>query len=101
MTRERLIAERFATLTAEKKKDFLNVLRQERIDFPMLPIFRSTAGQAQCPLSYAQAGQWFLWQLDPHSPAYHITSALKLKGPLDMAAVRTAFSGLVQRHASL
>ena len=52
-------------------------------------------------LSYAQERQWFLWQLDPHSSAYHVPSALRLKGPLDQVALQRAFDTLVARHDSL
>ena len=52
-------------------------------------------------LSYAQERQWFLWQLDPHSSAYHVPSALRLKGPLDRCALQRAFDTLVARHDSL
>ncbi|MFB4394988.1 MULTISPECIES: condensation domain-containing protein, partial [unclassified Pseudomonas] len=53
------------------------------------------------PLSYAQERQWFLWQLQPDSAAYHIPAALRLRGPLDSAALATAFDGLIARHESL
>ncbi|NJJ57029.1 non-ribosomal peptide synthase/polyketide synthase [Pseudomonas grimontii] len=53
------------------------------------------------PLSYAQERQWFLWQLDPGSAAYHVPSALRLKGRLDQAALQQSFDRLVARHESL
>jgi amino acid adenylation domain-containing protein len=53
------------------------------------------------PLSYAQARQWFLWQLNRQSTAYHISSALKLDGALNADALRTSFDALVSRHESL
>ncbi|NRR33611.1 amino acid adenylation domain-containing protein [Oxalobacteraceae bacterium] len=58
---------------------------------------------ARVPLavSYAQDRQWFLWQLDRASSAYHIAGTLVLKGLLDMHALRAGFQALVQRHASL
>ncbi|BAQ82056.1 non-ribosomal peptide synthase/polyketide synthase [Pseudomonas sp. St29] len=52
-------------------------------------------------LSYAQERQWFLWQLDPASAAYHVPSALRLKGRLDLAALQRSFDTLVARHESL
>ncbi|MGG7637555.1 non-ribosomal peptide synthase/polyketide synthase, partial [Pseudomonas sp. ES1] len=52
-------------------------------------------------LSYAQQRQWFLWQLDPHSAAYHLPTALRLHGALDVAALQRALDALVQRHESL
>ncbi|MGA4638116.1 condensation domain-containing protein, partial [Pseudomonas solani] len=64
---------------------------------PLLPISR----EQPLPLSYAQERQWFLWQLEPESAAYHIPSALRLKGELDIAALEHAFSDLIARHESL
>ncbi|WP_218586349.1 non-ribosomal peptide synthetase [Pseudomonas sp. 43A] len=51
--------------------------------------------------SYAQARQWFLWQLEPASTAYHISGALKLRGELDVEALKASFDALVARHESL
>ncbi|WP_422422230.1 amino acid adenylation domain-containing protein, partial [Pseudomonas sp. GZD-222] len=53
------------------------------------------------PLSYAQERQWFLWQLQPQSAAYHIPAALKLRGRLDRTALETAFNRVLARHESL
>ena len=53
------------------------------------------------PLSFAQARQWFLWQLTPESTAYHIAGALNLTGALDVSAFKYSFNGLVARHESL
>ncbi|WP_435635616.1 amino acid adenylation domain-containing protein [Pseudomonas solani] len=64
---------------------------------PLLPISR----EQPLPLSYAQERQWFLWQLEPESAAYHIPSALRLKGELDIDALERAFSDLIARHESL
>ncbi len=52
-------------------------------------------------LSFAQQRQWFLWQLEPASSAYHIPAALHLRGPLDRAALQQSFDALVARHESL
>ena len=53
------------------------------------------------PLSFAQARQWFLWQLTPESTAYHIAGALNLTGELNVNAFKASFNGLVARHESL
>ncbi|WP_148713629.1 non-ribosomal peptide synthetase [Chitinolyticbacter meiyuanensis] len=53
------------------------------------------------PLSHAQQSQWFLWQLDRDSTAYHISAALQLSGPLDARWLEAAFNDLVARHESL
>ncbi|PLP98564.1 non-ribosomal peptide synthetase, partial [Cupriavidus pauculus] len=53
------------------------------------------------PLSPAQRRLWFLAQLEPASPAYHIAGALHVRGVLDRRALEAAFARLVQRHESL
>ncbi|WP_313600505.1 non-ribosomal peptide synthase/polyketide synthase [Pseudomonas sp.] len=78
--------------------DFVNALGEEGVRAPaLLPADR----QQPLPLSYAQERQWFLWQLDPQSAAYHIPSALRLKGALDLAALQRSFDALLARHESL
>ncbi|MBK5560191.1 amino acid adenylation domain-containing protein [Pseudomonas sp. TH05] len=57
--------------------------------------------QQPLQLSFAQERQWFLWQLEPHSAAYHIPMALRLRGPLDLNALEASFNGLISRHESL
>ncbi|NUU37569.1 non-ribosomal peptide synthetase [Pseudomonas sp. C2B4] len=52
-------------------------------------------------LAYAQQRQWILWQLDPHSAAYNIPAALRLKGSLNRDALRIAFAQLQVRHETL
>jgi amino acid adenylation domain-containing protein len=53
------------------------------------------------PLSYAQQRMWFLQQLTPTNSAYHMPFAQRLRGPLDLEALRTAFEGTVRRHEAL
>ena len=53
------------------------------------------------PLSHAQERQWFLWQIDPGSAAYHVSGALRLAGVLRVDALQAAFDDLVARHESL
>ncbi|MGN6381061.1 MAG: amino acid adenylation domain-containing protein [Dyella sp.] len=51
--------------------------------------------------SFAQRRQWFLAQMDGAATAYHIPYGLKLRGPLDVPALRRALDRIVARHESL
>ncbi|WP_282363322.1 non-ribosomal peptide synthase/polyketide synthase [Pseudomonas sp. PS01297] len=65
------------------------------------PPLRPRAPGQPSVLSYAQQRQWLLWQLDPHSAAYNIPAALRLKGSLDREALLRSFNALQQRHETL
>jgi amino acid adenylation domain-containing protein/thioester reductase-like protein len=56
---------------------------------------------APAPLSSAQRRLWFLQQLDPHSSAYFMPAALRLRGELDARALERAFAELLARHEAL
>ncbi len=53
------------------------------------------------PLSHTQRGLWFLNRYAPDSGAYNIPAALRLRGDLDTAALRTALDDVVERHETL
>ncbi|MCF5721436.1 non-ribosomal peptide synthetase [Pseudomonas syringae] len=57
--------------------------------------------QDELPQSLAQNRLWITWQLAPHSSAYTIPGALRLRGELDEDAVRASFEQLIQRHEAL
>ncbi|WP_422766135.1 amino acid adenylation domain-containing protein [Pseudomonas hefeiensis] len=95
------IAKRFITLPLDKRKLYLEKMLEEGVSPANLPIPQVRLGFDHIPLSYAQERQWFLWQMDPHSSAYHIPSALRLKGHLDVPALERSFNALLERHESL
>ncbi len=53
------------------------------------------------PLSFAQQRLWFLNQLLPDSPWYNMSGVLRLRGPLDRAALEQTLQQIVQRHEAL
>ncbi len=64
----------------------------------IMPVDRSEL----LPLSFAQQRLWFLTQLDQAAgAAYHMPSALRLEGELDVAALRAALDRIVARHENL
>ncbi|MFJ3335011.1 non-ribosomal peptide synthase/polyketide synthase [Streptomyces sp. NPDC086766] len=61
----------------------------------------ATDPRTPAPLSYAQQRLWFLDRFEPGSTEYTTLSVLRLRGPLDEDALRTALDGLVTRHEAL
>ncbi|KJH86927.1 peptide synthase, partial [Pseudomonas fluorescens] len=95
------VAKRFITLPLDKRRLYLEKMLEEGVSPANLPIPEVRSGFEHIPQSYAQERQWFLWQMDPHSSAYHIPSALRLKGQLDVPALERSFNALAERHESL
>jgi amino acid adenylation domain-containing protein/non-ribosomal peptide synthase protein (TIGR01720 family) len=89
------------SLSAQEKKALAVLLKQQGINlFEIAPVFKRQEGEP-LRLSYAQERQWFLWQLEPESTAYHVPRALRLSGRLDIPALQRSFDVLVARHESL
>ncbi len=74
--------------------------RQQQHEEPALPLQRIDRDRP-LPLSFAQQRLWFIEQMAPGNPAYHIPVALRLRGRLDVAALEDSFSELVRRHEAL
>jgi len=95
------IANRFASLAPDQRREFLQKMQEQGVSFGQLPIPATAPADEPCELSYAQQRQWFLWQLDPEGAAYHIPAALRLHGPLQVEALQRSFDALLERHHSL
>jgi amino acid adenylation domain-containing protein len=53
------------------------------------------------PLSRGQQSLWFLHALDPGGAAYNVASAVRIRGELDVAALRASIGALIERHPVL
>ncbi|MEU8694679.1 amino acid adenylation domain-containing protein [Streptomyces sp. NPDC048665] len=53
---------------------------------------------ANAALSFAQQRLWFLDQLAPQSSEYVIPCTFRIRGALDVEALKSAFRGVVERH---
>ncbi|MFN8598686.1 MAG: amino acid adenylation domain-containing protein [Anaerolineae bacterium] len=64
------------------------------------PITRIDRSQP-LPLSFSQERLWFIDQLSPGNSAYNVSGAMRLKGQLNLAALKRSYQALVQRHEVL
>ncbi|MEP7010062.1 MAG: amino acid adenylation domain-containing protein, partial [Acidobacteriota bacterium] len=64
---------------------------------PVVPVARDR----DLPLSFAQQRLWFLHQLEPDSAFYNNPLALRLRGPLNRAALAATLAEIVRRHEIL
>ncbi|OMC21857.1 non-ribosomal peptide synthetase [Mycobacterium sp. SP-6446] len=64
---------------------------------PLVPVVRPAA----VPLSQAQHRMWTVTQLHGPSPVFNIAWALRLRGPLEVEALRQALVDVVNRHEIL
>ncbi|MEP7010065.1 MAG: amino acid adenylation domain-containing protein [Acidobacteriota bacterium] len=65
------------------------------------PVVTRIARDRDLPLSFAQQRLWFLFQMDPESPAYNIPIALRLLGSLDRSILAASLGEIVRRHEVL
>ncbi|MER6582646.1 condensation domain-containing protein, partial [Nonomuraea sp. NPDC001023] len=68
--------------------------QKEQAAVPRIP----ATSAADMPLSPAQERLWFLAQLEPGTPAYNVPLTLRLRGPVDVAALTGAVADLAERH---
>jgi amino acid adenylation domain-containing protein len=81
----------WAGLTPDAKRRLLEQKLRERAE----------RSYWEWPLSPGQRALWFVQKLAKESPAFNVIFAAKILSPVDLAALRTAFRGLVARHPPL
>jgi amino acid adenylation domain-containing protein len=67
---------------------------------PAPAIARRAAGEAW-PLSSSQQQLWLIDQWDPGAPTYNVALAFRVRGTLDLDALRSAAAGVLARHEAL
>ena len=64
---------------------------------PIVPVPRD----GELPLSFAQQRLWFIDQLEPGGSVYNFPAAIRLKGPLNVSALKQSLDAIVKRHEAL
>ncbi|MBS9439721.1 amino acid adenylation domain-containing protein [Photorhabdus noenieputensis] len=66
-----------------------------------LPAIRPISRDSVLPLSFGQQRLWFLAQFEGVSDTYHVPTALRLRGRLNLSAWQQALNRLFARHEAL
>ncbi|HSF38618.1 MAG TPA: non-ribosomal peptide synthase/polyketide synthase, partial [Thermoanaerobaculia bacterium] len=91
-----------ATLFAESTIARLAThLQTEKLIAPERPPIERAPRLGPLPLSFAQQRLWFIDQLEPGSPLYNISVALRVEGPLDSEVLALSLSEIARRHETL
>ena len=68
---------------------------------PSLPLLVAQDRPAHLPLSFAQSRLWLIDQLEGSSTEYNLPESVRLRGELDLEALKETIDALVERHESL
>jgi amino acid adenylation domain-containing protein len=99
MTSKNAIA---SDLTAAEEEELIAYLiAEEQAGQSSNYAIRPRAGGGDAPLSFGQQRLWFLDQLEPGNPTYHLMLGQWFSGRLDTAALQGALSEIVRRHEIL
>jgi hypothetical protein len=93
------ISERIRELSPEKRELLMQRLEKKAAPVSQPEVIpRRQIQSKRAPLAYAQERMWVLYQLDPSSPAFNISMAVRLEGKLDITALKRAFGIMIRRH---
>ncbi|HVH12440.1 MAG TPA: amino acid adenylation domain-containing protein, partial [Longimicrobium sp.] len=90
----------FETPTVAGLAARVDALRRAGTPADALPL-RAALGEGPRPLSFAQRRLWLLDQMEPGRAAYNLAGALRIRGPLDVAALEGSLTDVVRRHEAL
>ena len=62
---------------------------------------RAQPDAAVYPLSFHQRRVWIIEQFQPGTPLYNVTRAIRMRGPLNRGALKSALQSLLDRHEVL
>jgi amino acid adenylation domain-containing protein len=90
----------FEKPTVSELAEQVEAARRKARGAQALPIL-AVSREGDLPLSFAQQRLWFLDQLEAESSAYNIPGSIRLRGPLNVAALERSLNEIVRRHEAL
>lgn len=97
---EKDIQEKIARLSPEKRELLLKKLQQSNQGKPVKTLKNITKNHNKgfVELSYAQQRLWFLNELEGPNAAYNMPALFRVKGNIDVRALRLSIEDIVKRH---
>ncbi len=95
------VAARRARLTPQQQALLAQRVRGDGPRAPAAQWDSSTGRSGHAAAVVRAATAWFLWRLEPDSTANHVSGGVRLRGPIDEAALRTSLDTLLARHEAL
>ncbi|GII85573.1 hypothetical protein Ssi03_35630 [Sphaerisporangium siamense] len=89
----------FARQPGDHRTELLNRLKSEKQR--SVAVMQPRPDRDTAPLSFSQESLWFLDQFAPGQSTYNVPSAFRIRGALDVEALRGAFADVVARHESM
>jgi len=90
-----------AQLSLDKERLLALLLEEEGFNIPQAIVITPRTETGDPPLSFAQQRLWFLNQLEPDISFYNIPAAVRMRGSLNVEALKHALNEIVQRHEAL
>jgi amino acid adenylation domain-containing protein len=94
------LTDRLSRLSPEKRA-WLEAKLQKRKGLFAIPAIPRRANHVSAPLSFSQQRLWFLDLIEGERTAYNMSSATRLRGILEVEALRRAMEEVVRRHEPL
>ncbi|MGI9628359.1 MAG: condensation domain-containing protein, partial [Longimicrobiales bacterium] len=86
---------------SKHKAELLELLGEQSAGLQESRPLEPRAGAGPARLSVMQERLWFLWQMYPQSAVYNLPNARRMRGPVDVDALRAAVAEIIQRHEAL
>jgi amino acid adenylation domain-containing protein len=77
------------------------IQRENRKNYPGQLCLKPVSREQDLPLTYQQERVWLIHQLRPGNAAYNLCFGLRLRGELNIRALRHALEGVIARHEIL
>ncbi len=95
------LAERLTTLSPQQRALLERQLRERGVNALVPQTIARRGADEPCPLSIDQERLWFISCLEPDSPAYNLTTAVRVSGRLKKSVLRRSFDEVIKRHEIL